>query len=195
MMNADLKKSTEKEDSALLSSMRVGDTRSFDTLFRKYYPVLCAFSHRIVGLEDAQEIVQDVMLWLWKNRESLFFEHSLKQYLFKAVYNRSLTRISQNESRTRTDAPYYERLMGALQDVDVSVVNELSRHINEAVAKLPPTYREAFVMHRFGELSYKEVAGLLGVSPKTVDYRIQQALKLLRAELRDYLPLLLVLGL
>ena len=52
------------------------------------------------------------------------------------------------------------------------------------------SYREAFVMHRFKELSYKEIAEVLDVSPQTVAYRIQQALKLLRVSLKDYLPML-----
>ena len=52
------------------------------------------------------------------------------------------------------------------------------------------SYREAFVMHRFKELSYKEIAEVLDVSPQTVAYRIQQALKLLHVSLKDYLPML-----
>ena len=52
------------------------------------------------------------------------------------------------------------------------------------------TYREAFMLHRFGNKSYKEIADLLQVSPKTVDYRIQQALKQLRILLKDYSPAL-----
>ena len=61
------------------------------------------------------------------------------------------------------------------------------------VTALPESYRQAFVMHRFRDMSYKEIAETLEVSPKTVDYRIQQALKQLRIDLKDYLPLLLPL--
>ena len=79
-----------------------------------------------------------------------------------------------------------------LQEVDIYQINELSKHIQRAINELPPTYREAFIMHRFQNLSYKEAAELLNVSPKTVDYRIQQALKILRVKLKDYLPLILM---
>ena len=61
------------------------------------------------------------------------------------------------------------------------------------VTALPESYRQAFVMHRFRDMSYEEIAETLEVSPKTVDYRIQQALKQLRIDLKDYLPLLLPL--
>ena len=54
----------------------------------RYYSVLCTYCYRFVRLEDAEEIVQDVMLWLWENRERPVIEYSLKQYLFKAVYHR-----------------------------------------------------------------------------------------------------------
>ena len=78
----------------------------------------------------------------------------------------------------------------ALCEVDYGRFEELDRKIKEAMAALPDSYREAFVMHRFKELSYKEIAEVLDVSPQTVAYRIQQALKLLRVSLKDYLPML-----
>ena len=72
-------------------------------------------------------------------------------------------------------------------------IEELAKRIEDAVAALPESYREAFVMHRFRDMSYKEIAETLGVSHKTIDFRIQQALKQLRVDLKDYLPLLLPL--
>ena len=104
----------------------------------------------------------------------------------------AMTRIAQNEVKQRADTAYYERMFAMLQEVDIYQINELSKHIQRAINELPPTYREAFIMHRFQNLSYKEAAELLNVSPKTVDYRIQQALKILRVKLKDYLPLILM---
>lgn len=57
------------EDTSLLSAIQKGDRSAFDVLFQKYYSVLCTYCYRFVRLEDAEEIVQDVMLWLWENRE------------------------------------------------------------------------------------------------------------------------------
>ncbi len=182
----------QSKDTSLLTAMQNGDRSAFDMLFQKYYSVLCAYCYRFVRLEDAEEIVQDVMLWLWENRERPIIEYSLKQYLFKAVYHRCMTRVVQNEVKQRADTAYHERMSAMLQDVDIYQVNELSRHIQKAINELPPAYKEAFIMHRFRNLSYKEAAELLNVSPKTVDYRIQQALKILRVKLKDYLPLILM---
>lgn len=181
------------EDLSLFSVLKQGEQKAFDTLFRRYYPVLCAYCHRLVDLEDAEEIVQDVLLWLWENREVLVIESSLSQYLFKMVYRRALNRIAQRDVKYRADTCFYEEMQEMLQDIDFYQIEELTKRIQEAVATLPDSYREAFVMHRFRDMSYKEIATVLSVSPKTVDYRIQQALKQLRIELKDYLPLLLPL--
>ena len=78
-------------------------------------------------------------------------------------------------------------------DLDPVYMKELMKLTEEAIERLPPQYREFFVLHRFEGKSYKEIADFLCVSPKTVDYRIQQALKLLRIRLKDYLPLLMPL--
>lgn len=180
-------------DKVLLSAMRKGDASAFDTLFRRYYPMLCAYGHRFVSMEDAEEIVQDVMLWLWESREGEVIEMSLNRYLFKAVYRRALNKIVRAEVKQRADTFFYRQTEEMLQDTDYYILEELTARIEQGITGLPPTYREAFILHRFENKSYKEIADLLQVSPKTVDYRIQQALKLLRKDLKDYLPLLLFL--
>ena len=181
------------EERFLLSAMQHGDLKAYGVLFRRYYPILCAYATKFVELKDAEEIVQDVMLWLWENRETQTFETSLSQYLFKTVYHRAINQIVRHQSQLRADTLFYENMQEMLQDTDFYQLEELQRRIREAVDALPPAYREAFVMHRFDNKSYKEIAEVLQVSPKTVDYRIQQALKQLRITLKDYLPLILLL--
>ena len=150
------------ESNFLLSAIQRGDQKAFDALFRRYYPALCAYGHRFVDLEDAEEIVQDSLLWIWENRENLFIETSLSSYLFKMIYRKALNKLAHIDATQRADTRFYEEMQEMLQDTD-----------------------------RFRDMSYKEIAEILGVSPKTVDYRIQQALKQLRVDLKDYLPLLL----
>ena len=178
------------DDMLLLSALKKGDKNAFDRLFRKYYPVLCAYACRFVKLEDAKEIAQDIMIWLWETRESGPVITSLSSYLFKAVYRRALDHYSRTQLKQRADTHFYEEMQAMLQDTDFYQAEELIKRIKEAIEALPPTYQEAFIMHRFREMSYKEIAAKFNVSPKTIDYRIQQALKILRKELKDYLPLL-----
>ena len=62
------------EDQSLLLAIKNGNEKAFDTLFRKYYPMLCAYGNKFVELEDAEECVQDAMLWLWENKDMLVIE-------------------------------------------------------------------------------------------------------------------------
>ena len=179
------------ESNFLLSAIQRGDQKAFDALFGWYYPPLCAYGHRFVDLEDAEEIVQDSLLWIWENRENLIIETSLSSYLFKMIYRKALNKLAHIDATQRADTRFYEEMQEMLQDTDLYQVEELTQRIKDAIATLPESYREAFVMHRFRDMSYKEIAEILGISPKTVDYRIQQALKQLRVDLKDYLPLLL----
>ena len=188
-----MKETYQSDNDFLLSAVQRGDQKAFDTLFRRYYPMLCAYGHRFVELEDAEEIVEDSLLWIWENRETLVIESSLNSYLFKMVYRRALNKLAHIDATQRADTRFYEEMQEMLQDTDYYQIEELAKRIEDAVAALAESYREAFVMHRFRDMSYKEIAETLGVSPKTIDYRIQQALKQLRVDLKDYLPLLLPL--
>jgi RNA polymerase sigma-70 factor (ECF subfamily) len=188
-----MKGTYQSDNDFLLSAVQRGDQKAFDTLFRRYYPMLCAYGHRFVELEDAEEIVEDSLLWIWENRETLVIESSLNSYLFKMVYRRALNKLAHIDATQRADTRFYEEMQEMLQDTDYYQIEELAKRIEDAVAALPESYRVAFVMHRFRDMSYKEIAETLGVSPKTIDYRIQQALKQLRMDLKDYLPLLLPL--
>jgi RNA polymerase sigma-70 factor (ECF subfamily) len=115
------------------------------------------------------------------------FESSLKSYLFKAVKNRCLTLINRNEVKQRIEKMIFDNLQSQYDDPDFYAIQELTEKIEEALARLPENVREAFELNRFQNLTYER----LGVSPKTIDYRIQQALKQLRIDLKEYLPLLL----
>ncbi|MCD8181987.1 MAG: RNA polymerase sigma-70 factor [Bacteroides sp.] len=180
------------EDTYLLIALRRGETMAFDSIFKKYYPVLCAYGSRFVDYEEAEEIAGDAILWLWEHRETYQIETSLGRYLLKSVYNRSLNCIKQKHLKSHADTMFYEEMEKLIQGVEVYQFQEFSKRIKEAIDALPSSYREAFMMHRFSKISYKEIADELGVSTKIVAYRIQQATKLLRKELSDLLPILLI---
>jgi RNA polymerase sigma factor (sigma-70 family) len=133
------------------------------------------------------------MVWFWENSSMQVIESSPKNYLFKAVKNRCLTLINRNELKQQIVNTLYADWQSQYEDPDFYVVEELTRNIEAALSRLPESYREAFEMNRFQNMTYNEIAQKLNVSSKTVDYRIQQALKLLRVELKDYLPLLMAL--
>lgn len=183
---------THPKDSSLLEAIQKGDNIAFNILFHRYYQLLCNYGNRFVDLEDAEEIVQDSLLWVWENREVLIINVSLSSFLFTMVYRKALNRIEHNQITQRVLTQFHEDIQEVLHDVDFYQIQELMNKIDEAVAALPDAYREAFIMHRFQHMNYKKIAETLGASYQTVAYRIQQALKLLRLELKDFLLLLLL---
>jgi RNA polymerase sigma-70 factor (ECF subfamily) len=181
-------------DEELYQLIQKGVEKAFDTFFLRHYPALCSYANQFVEREDAEEIAQEIMIWFWENRTMPVWETSLISYLFKAVKNRCLTLINRNDLKQRILQTLYEGDDHLFDDPDFYVVEELSQKIQSALEALPSNYREAFEMNRFQKLTYKEIASQLNVSSKTVDYRIQQALKQLRIDLKDYLPLILFLS-
>ena len=87
------------------------------------------YGHRFVDLEDAEEIVQDSLLWIWENRENLFIETSLSSYLFKMIYRKALNKLAHIDATQRADTRFYEEMQEMLQDTDLYQVEELTQRI------------------------------------------------------------------
>lgn len=175
------------------AQLRAGDQHAFEALYRQYYKGLCAFAAQYIPLSEAEEVVQDTMMWLWEHRESLDEQLSLKTLLFTIVKNKALNLVTHEEIRRRVHQEIVDKFREAFEESDLYLNHELFSLYRQALAKLPPEVRQAFEMNRHHHLTHKEIAQQLGVSPQTVNYRIGQALKLLRSELKDYLPLILLL--
>jgi RNA polymerase sigma-70 factor (ECF subfamily) len=152
---------------------------------------LCAFASQYVPIADCEEIVQDVMMWLWENRQTIANEASLKSLLFTIVKNKCLNHISHQQVKQRVHEKLYQKFITQFEDPDFYIPGELMEKLDQAIKNLPEDYRKAFEMNRFDDMTYKEIANNLEISEKTIAYRISQALKILRVELKDYLPFLI----
>lgn len=141
-------------------------------------------------IDMSENVVQDLMVWLWENHSELHISDSLSRYLFTATRNRCLKHISHEMVEHRVFDELHRRLHSQFESPDFYIVKELEEKILVALSELPDSYREAFELSRFHGKTYNEIAEELKVSSKTVDYRIQQSLKLLRVKLKDWLPLL-----
>lgn len=191
--NHDREMNQSTEDEQLFESLQRGNKKAFNTFFLRYYPVLCAYATQFVGIHDAEEIIQDIMVGIWERGKDIVIESSLNGYLFRVVKNKCLNHMDKLRLHEQAHLLIANERQLLFEDPDFYIVEELTRKIEEALNKLPKTYREAFVLNRIDGKTYNEIAWALGISSKTVDYRIQQALKILRIELKDYLPLLLAL--
>lgn len=179
----------DTQDRQLFAQIKAGSHSAFEKLFRKYYADLCAYSSRFVDASLVEDVVQTSLTYIWEMREHMHIRSSLRSYVFKMVYHESI-KVAKQVSATDKILSYMEdyRLSQSIDEREFMDAKELRQRIFKSIESLSPTYREALMMHRFEGKSYKEIALMLGVSPKTIDYRIQQALKNLRISLRDYLP-------
>lgn len=175
-------------DTSTIRLLKEGNERAFEQLYRKYYRGLCAFAFQYVQeKEECEEIVQDVMMWLWENRAMLYPEMSVKSLVFTMVKNKCLNSITHLQMKQRVHESLYATFEKQFEDPDLYLENELMALLDKSIEGLPPDYRAAFKMNRFDQLTYHEIAGRMNVSAKTIAYRISQALKILRENLKDYM--------
>lgn len=180
----------------VLEAIRQGDERAYETVFRQHYAPLCRYARQFLAdADEAEEEVQAMFLALWEKRDGLFITTSLKAYLFRAVHNRCLNRIKhftvRDEYQQHTS---YAAQPTAESPMQTLLGDELADRLRIAIQKLPEQCRLAFTLSRFEELKYGEIADQLGISAKTVENQIGKALRILRTELRDYLPLVILMN-
>jgi RNA polymerase sigma-19 factor, ECF subfamily len=176
------------DDRALLAAVSRGDHQAFDALFRAYYPSLVAFAQGMVRARAlAEELSQDVMLELWRRRESLILQESLRAYLYQATRNRALNHLRHERiERTRQPETDPDASMSPAPDQEMAE-RDIDAAVRRAVAGLPPRCREVFEASRMQGLTYAEIATLLGTSVKTVEAQMGKALRILREQLASFI--------
>jgi len=179
--------------------------RIVEELFRKYYKILRAYAYRLSGDKDVSEdIVQDVYYELWKKRDELVMEDTIKYYLFRSIYTKTLNYLN---SKIYTHQETFEQstegriqqiyLQSQLYDQESDLMyKELQAEVNAAINDLPEQCKKVFILSRKYELKNREIAEELGISVKTVEKHISKALSQLRLSLKDanlilLLPLIL----
>lgn len=176
------------QQAALLERLRLGDEAAFDLIFRTWYAPLVQFAERMLReREGAEETVQDVMLELWKRRETLVIQGSPQAYLFQSTRNRALNRLRHLKVENREE--FDTDTLPAPSNADAGASeDEIEVALREAVESLPPRCRLVFEMNRVQGLKYAEVADALGISVKAVEAHMARALRTLRERLAPWLP-------
>jgi RNA polymerase sigma-70 factor, ECF subfamily len=159
---------------------------AFHQVFNLYYNVLCRFAAGYLqDTDDAQEIVQQVFINLWQNRDTINPQGHIKSYLFTSVKNRCLNHIRDRKKFRSYYLDVEVELEFPVSEKDNLIEKDLEKQLEKALDKLPEKCREIFMLCRFEDMKYKEVAQKLDISQKTVEAQMSKALRILREELKD----------
>jgi RNA polymerase sigma-70 factor (ECF subfamily) len=182
-------------DISSVNAMSSLSDEAFEALFKTYYKSLHAYANVILKDGDlAEEIVQAMFLKLWEKRHLLQVQTSIKAYLYKCIYNDSLNYIRNQKTKTKYEDFTVLTMNQHHEPASFQAeLGELHQNLSLALNELPEQCRTIFQMSRFEELKYREIAGELGLSVKTVENQIGKALKILRVKLADFLVLVLAL--
>jgi RNA polymerase sigma-70 factor, ECF subfamily len=179
----------------ILDAIAEGDEIAFEGLFKSYFAELCIYASRFFDdVENAEEIVQDIFFNIWSNRAKLNINSSIKAYLYAAVRNTCLNLIKHKKVENKYREYFSRQLQqDELLENDWMKGDELHDKITVTIEKLPPERKKVFIMSRFENLKYREIAEELNISVKTVENQMGKALQFLREELKEYLPILIFL--
>ena len=178
----------ENELKVLLDKMKGGDRESFNKVFRHYYAPLTRFCIRFVGDGDqAAEIVQDLFVKVWTNREKLTFTSSFESYMLRSVRNSAITYINKERSHADVNERIYTDDSDSNDPSETLQSNNLEASYQKVLATMPEKRREVFLASRFDGLKYAEIATKMGLSQKTVEAHMSAAIKQLREGLKEYL--------
>ena len=179
-------------DHELFRRMRAGHAAALDELFRRHYADLCRIALRFVNHEAAAEdIVQELFVSLWEKRDGeAATPEAVGPYLRRAARNRSLNWLRDRKRVPVDDGEVPLTIATPARADDDLQQDELRHRIHAAIDRLPERSRLVFVMSKLEEMSHKEIAAALEISPKTVENQMTRAYRLLR----QYLSVLVALA-
>ena len=173
-----------EKDQVLVSNLKAGDIKAYEALYEKYRNRLYHFAFGYLKSHvEAEGLVQDVFVIIWKKRADLKPECSFKSYIFTIGFNQIKGMFSK-----RTAHRNYMNSKADGESLDYSTMNRvdytfLMDNLMGVVAKIPLRRRETFMKSRFDGLSVKEIAQEMEVSPKTVENQITLALRFIKSNL------------
>ncbi len=170
-----------------------GNKEAFDLFFKHYYPKLVRFAkHYVLSLEQAEDVVADVLTHLLSNRTEVFRLDYFESYLFQSVKNKALNAVKYNARISPfSDDPEFE--MADRKEVtdpyEILLESELQRYVVRIVQNFPEKRRIVFQLVREEGFTYRQVAELMNISERTVEVHLKLAVKDLRNCVERFLSL------
>jgi RNA polymerase sigma-70 factor (family 1) len=187
--------SAKLTDEQLIILVRRGDQQAFAEIYSRYAESLAGFAaSKLYNLDDAKDILHDLFVKLWENREQLYITSSLRSYLFGIIRHRIIDKIRKNI--TREEYASVRQSLAAVyeQEIDKQLeVKELRQAIEKSLEQLAPRVKEIYKLSREEGLSNHEIAEKLNLSEQTVRNQLSVALKHLRKSLTDVTAFVFIL--
>ena len=181
-----------------MEKIKAGDKIAFKHFFTFYYPKLMALACRYVDKQVAKDLVQDVFLTFWEQRNAIQ-PVNLQSYLFKCVQNKCLNYIKHENVVASHEAEvqlaeartaHFNANWCSNETWKQLMARDIRQRVEESLKKLPARCAEAFRLCFFHDLPHKKVAEIMNISHRTVETHIRQAVTHLREDLRLLVPVL-----
>lgn len=173
----------------------------FEDIYLSYFSKMKYFAKEyVISEEDAENIVQDVFVELWENKEMLNMHMNLIAYLFTTIKNKCLNHLRHKlvvqETASKLQEEYTNSLrmnLDSLEAFDNNLFSDqdIEKIISRALDTLSEKCRTIFIMSKIEGKKQKEIAQELNISINTIETQMGIAYKKLRIELKDYFPILL----
>ena len=174
-----------ENEQILVNRLRNKDKVAFELVFREQFGALTSYALRFLDeREDAEEIVQDVLVKFWDKCSELASDSSIKSYLYRSVHNTCLNHIKHNKVKNAYKEHVVHHMNNSFElSWEQKDSDKLKAEIVGEIENLPPRCSEIFKLSRLEGLKYQEIADHMGISIKTVEVQMGKALRVLREKL------------
>ncbi|AMR30805.1 hypothetical protein A0256_04890 [Mucilaginibacter sp. PAMC 26640] len=170
--------STDKE---LIESIAIGNPDAFQILFNRHWKSLYAFVFRLTRDEDqSKDIVQDVFMYIWNNREKLYTSESFLPYLHTVAKNSVMSNFRKDKVRLEGVDKLLNDMQAPANSDDRLLFSEVQVAVDTELSRMPLNMQRCFKLSRFEDKSIKDIAAELKLSEQTVKNNISEALRRLR---------------
>ena len=174
--------------------LRMGNEKAYDFLIESYYAKLCVYAHSLTSdRPGAEDIVQNVFVDIWTRRKNINPDLSLRNYLYRSVYNGFIDQYRKNKPVIYLEKKYLEAL-DTVVEAEQTNLDELMVKVNKEIEKLPPRCKEIFLLNKREGLTHTEIAEHLNISTKTIEGHMTRAFRILGEKLGSKIkPILFLL--
>jgi len=173
-----------EERQELYEAIKNGDQHAFKAFYDANFEKLFTYlKNRGIRSDAAEDIIQKAFIYIWENRQKIDSSLSLRAYIYRIVYTRMLNYIDQRKETTEWDTSLNKTEITPHEDAEYS---DLKSSFKQTLKRMPERRRAVFEHCFIHELTYKETADVLSISPKTVENHMALAFKDMRASLEKF---------